>query len=74
MRIVFEDDHGNFVAMECTSVSVQPDPDADGRWVLLAMATGAQVGTIIRTGMTKADAMQYFRKIFALGCELCSGV
>lgn len=55
IRINFEDEHGNYIVMECSSVVAMQDPDKDG-WLLLATEVGQQNGTIIGENLSESDA------------------
>ena len=62
MRILFDDDHGRRVAMECTSVIAFQDLDGD--WTVLA--TGDRE-VIVRTGLDEKTAKSIVRKLFDVG-------
>lgn len=64
MRILFDDDHGNRVAMECTSVSAIRDGYG---WCLLAVESDATSSCIIKTGLDETVAKDMVRKLFDSG-------
>lgn len=66
MRIMFDDDHGNRVAMECGSVAAIPDPDSD-KWVVVGSEIFDGHDVIIRTGLTEEMAKAVVWQLFANG-------
>ncbi len=63
MRIMFDDDHGCRVAMECSSVCAMPDPEEDG-WIVVA---SGDRDVIVRTGLTEEEAKTAVRRLFDVG-------
>lgn len=66
MRILYDDDHNNRVAMECSSVAAIPDPDTD-KWVVVASEVFDGRDAIIRTGLTEEAAKAVVWQLFATG-------
>lgn len=66
MRIMFDDDKGNRVAMECTSIAATPDPDGCG-WAVLVTEAYAEHGCIVCTGLDETVAKDMVRHLFDTG-------
>lgn len=67
MQVLFEDDRGRLVAMECTSVAAVPDPETDGGWFVVATEMGNERGVIIRTDVSKTVAWDIVTHLYTGG-------
>lgn len=65
MKILFDDDRGNRIAVDCSSVAAIPDPDSDG-WVVVASEICGR-DMIIRAGIDEAEAKRIVRRLFDMG-------
>ena len=65
MRILYEDDHRNLVAMECSSMGAINDGDSG--WAVVATEVGVAEGHIVRSGLSEADAKRIVRVLFDTG-------
>lgn len=63
MRIMFDDDHGCRIVMECTSVCAMEDPEDPG-WIVVA---SGDRDVIVRTGLEEKAAKSIVRKLFEIG-------
>lgn len=63
MRILFDDDHGCRVAMECTSVCALKDDDSGG-WAVVA---SGDRDVIVRAGLTEDEAKKAVWRLFDVG-------
>lgn len=64
MRILYEDDHKNLVAMECSSIGAVNDGDG---WYVVVAEVGVSDGHIVRSGLSEADAKRIVRVLFDTG-------
>lgn len=69
IRINFEDEHGSYIVMECSSVVAMQDPDKDG-WLLLATEVGQQNGTIIGENLSESDAKAAVDKLAGISMRI----
>lgn len=64
MQIMFDDDHGNRVALECMRLSCVRD-DYNGSWAVVCVEDVTERGYIIRADISHAEA----REIVRILCE-----
>lgn len=71
MRIMFDDDLGQRIVMECSTVAAVPDDDSD-KWLVVASEIFDGLDAIIRADLTEGEAKRIVAKIFDVGAYVTS--